>query len=104
VGNLSGGQQQMVEFAIALMLKPRLMLIDEPTIGLAPILVDEVFRVIQEIHAAGTTVVLVEQNARRALEISDYGFVLELGTVRYQGDAETLKSSEEVYNAYLGER
>lgn len=104
VGNLSGGQQQMVEFAIALMLKPRLMLIDEPTIGLAPILVDEVFRVIQEIHDTGTTIVLVEQNARRALEISDYGFVLELGTIRYQGDAETLKSSDEVYRAYLGER
>lgn len=104
VGNLSGGQQQMVEFAIALMLKPRLMLIDEPTIGLAPILVDEVFRVIQEIHDTGTTIVLVEQNARRALEISDYGFVLELGTIRHQGDAETLKSSEEVYSAYLGER
>ena len=104
VGNLSGGQQQMVEFAIALMLKPRLMLIDEPTIGLAPILVDEVFRVIQEIHSTGTTIVLVEQNARRALDISDYGFVLELGTIRYQGDAETLKSSDEVYRAYLGER
>jgi branched-chain amino acid transport system ATP-binding protein len=103
-GNLSGGQQQMVEFAIALMLKPRLMLIDEPTIGLAPILVDEVFRVIQEIHDSGTTIVLVEQNARRALEVSDFGFVLELGTIRYQGDAETLKSSEEVYQAYLGER
>lgn len=104
VGNLSGGQQQMVEFAIALMLKPRLMLIDEPTIGLAPLLVDEVFRVIQEIHDTGTTIVLVEQNARRALEISDYGFVLELGTIRYHGDADALKSSEEVYNAYLGER
>jgi branched-chain amino acid transport system ATP-binding protein len=103
-GNLSGGQQQMVEFAIALMLKPRLMLIDEPTIGLAPILVDEVFRVIQEIHDSGTTIVLVEQNARRALEVSDFGFVLELGTIRYHGDAETLKSSEEVYQAYLGER
>lgn len=104
VGNLSGGQQQMVEFAIALMLKPRLMLIDEPTIGLAPILVDEVFRVIQEIHETGTTIVLVEQNARRALEISDYGFVLELGTIRYEGDADALKSSDEVYRAYLGER
>ena len=104
VGNLSGGQQQMVEFAIALMLKPKIMLIDEPTIGLAPLLVDEVFQVIKEINAAGTTILLVEQNARRALETSDYGFVLELGSIRYQGDAEELQQSEEVYRAYLGER
>ncbi len=104
VGNLSGGQQQMVEFAIALMLKPKVLLIDEPTIGLAPLLVDEVFRVIEEINASGTTIVLVEQNARRALEASDYGFVLELGSIRYQGNAEQLKQSEEVYRAYLGER
>jgi branched-chain amino acid transport system ATP-binding protein len=104
VGNLSGGQQQMVEFAIALMVKPKLLLIDEPTIGLAPLLVDEVFRVIEEINATGTTILLVEQNARRALEASAYGFVLELGTIRYHGDAERLKQSEEVYRAYLGER
>jgi len=104
VGNLSGGQQQMVEFAIALMLKPKIMLIDEPTIGLAPLLVDEVFEVIREINEAGTTILLVEQNARRALEASDYGFVLELGSIRYQGDSEELQQSEEVYSAYLGER
>ena len=104
VGNLSGGQQQIVEIAIALMLKPEIMLIDEPTIGLAPLIVDEVFRVIQEINEAGTTLVLVEQNAKRALEISDFGYVLELGTVRYQGSADELANFEEVYRAYLGER
>ncbi|MFQ5814629.1 MAG: ABC transporter ATP-binding protein, partial [Anaerolineae bacterium] len=87
VGNLSGGQQQMVETAIALMLRPKVMLVDEPTLGLAPILVSEVFEIIQEINAAGTTVVLVEQNAKRALEISKYAFVLELGVLRFEGQA-----------------
>jgi branched-chain amino acid transport system ATP-binding protein len=104
IGNLSGGQQQLVEIAMALMLNPRLMLIDEPTIGLAPLMVEEIFRIIQEINAEGTTMVLVEQNAKRALEISDYGFVLELGRIRYQGSAGELSSFEEVYRAYLGER
>lgn len=104
VGNLSGGQQQIVEIAIAMMLKPDVMLIDEPTIGLAPLIVNEVFQVIREINQAGTTLVLVEQNAKRALEISDFGYVLELGTVRYQGSADELANFEEVYRAYLGER
>ncbi len=104
VGNLSGGQQQMVEIAIALMLKPTVLLIDEPTLGLAPVLVTEVFNVIQEINQRGTTIVLVEQNAKRALEISHYAFVLELGTVRFQGPAEELAKKEEIIEAYLGER
>jgi branched-chain amino acid transport system ATP-binding protein len=104
VGNLSGGQQQMLEIAIALMLKPKLILIDEPTLGLAPILVTEVFDVIKEINAGGTTVVLVEQNAKRALEISEYAFVLELGKIRFEGTAAELGSREEVIEAYLGER
>ena len=103
-GNLSGGQQQMLEIAIALMLKPKLLLIDEPTLGLAPILVTEVFDIIKEINASGTTVVLVEQNAKRALEISDYAFVLELGKIRFEGTAAELGSQEEVIEAYLGER
>jgi branched-chain amino acid transport system ATP-binding protein len=103
-GNLSGGQQQMLEIAMGLMLKPSLILIDEPTLGLAPILVTEVFGIIKEINASGTTVVLVEQNAKRALEISDYAFVLELGKVRFEGTAAELASREEVIEAYLGER
>lgn len=104
VGNLSGGQQQMVEIAVALMLKPRVLLIDEPTLGLAPILVTEVFDIIQEINESGTTVVLVEQNAKRALEISNYAFVLELGRVRFEGPAAALAADEEIIEAYLGER
>lgn len=103
-GNLSGGQQQMVEIAMALMLKPKLILIDEPTLGLAPILVTEVFKVIEEINASGTTVLLVEQNAKRALEISDFAFVLELGRIRMEGPADVLAQNEEVIEAYLGER
>src|SRR5690606_36744745 len=89
-GNLSGGQQQALELGMALMLRPQLMLIDEPTLGLAPILVAQVFRTVQEIHEGGATVVLVEQNAKAALEISHYGFVLELGRVRFQGPAHEL--------------
>jgi branched-chain amino acid transport system ATP-binding protein len=103
-GTLSGGQQQMLETAMALMLRPRLILIDEPTLGLAPILVHEVFEVIQEIKSKGTTVLLVEQNAKRALEISDYAFVLELGSIRFQGSASELARNEDVISAYLGER
>ncbi len=104
VGNLSGGQQQMVEIAMALMLQPTMLLIDEPTLGLAPVLVTEVFNIIQEINARGTTIVLVEQNAKRALEISHHAFVLELGVVRFQGTAGVLAANEEIIEAYLGER
>jgi branched-chain amino acid transport system ATP-binding protein len=103
-GNLSGGQQQMLEIAIALMLNPKLLLIDEPTLGLAPVLVTEVFDELQEINQEGTTIVLVEQNAKRALEISDYAFVLELGKVRFEGPAQELARNEEIIEAYLGER
>jgi branched-chain amino acid transport system ATP-binding protein len=103
-GNLSGGQQQALELGMALMLRPQLMLIDEPTLGLAPILVTQVFRTIQEIHEGGATVVLVEQNAKAALEISHYGFVLELGHIRFQGPARELAANEEIIEAYLGER
>ena len=103
-GNLSGGQQQMLEIAVALMLRPRVLLIDEPTLGLAPILVTEVFDELQKINQAGTTIVLVEQNAKRALEISDYAYVLELGVVRFKGPAVELSQDEEIIEAYLGER
>lgn len=103
-GNLSGGQQQMLEIAMALMLRPDVLLIDEPTLGLAPILVTEVFDEVQKINADGTTVVLVEQNAKRALEISHYAYVLELGRVRLEGPAADLAENEEVIASYLGER
>lgn len=103
-GNLSGGQQQMLEIAMALMLRPEVLLIDEPTLGLAPILVTEVFDEVQKINADGTTVVLVEQNAKRALEISDYAYVLELGWIRLHGPAADLAENEEVIASYLGER
>jgi branched-chain amino acid transport system ATP-binding protein len=103
-GNLSGGQQQMLEIAVALMLRPTVLLIDEPTLGLAPILVTEVFDELQKINQAGTTIVLVEQNAKRALEISDYAYVLELGKVRFRGAAAELAQDETIIEAYLGER
>lgn len=103
-GNLSGGQQQILEIAIALMLQPEVLLIDEPTLGLAPILVTEVFDELQRINAGGTTIILVEQNAKRALEISDVAFVLELGAVRFEGRATDLAQNEEIIEAYLGER
>lgn len=103
-GNLSGGQQQMLEIAVALMLRPIVLLIDEPTLGLAPILVTEVFNELQKINGTGTTIVLVEQNAKRALEISDYAYVLELGKVRLHGPAVELAQDEAIIEAYLGER
>jgi branched-chain amino acid transport system ATP-binding protein len=103
-GNLSGGQQQILEIAMSLMLKPKLILIDEPTLGLAPILVSEVFNIIQEINRSGTTIVLVEQNAKRALEISDYAFVMELGKIRLHGPAQELSQKADVIAAYLGDR
>lgn len=103
-GNLSGGQQQMLEIAIALMLRPKVLLIDEPTLGLAPILVTEVFKELQRINSSGTTIVLVEQNAKRALEISNFAFVLELGSIRFEGKADDLARNEEIIEAYLGER
>ncbi len=103
-GNLSGGQQQMLEIAMALMLRPQVLLIDEPTLGLSPILTTEVFDELQKINADGTTIVLVEQNAKRALEISHHAFVLELGRVRFQGPAQELANNEEIIEAYLGER
>jgi branched-chain amino acid transport system ATP-binding protein len=103
-GNLSGGQQQMLEIAIALMQKPKILMVDEPTLGLAPILVTAVLDELKAINTTGTTVLLVEQNAKRALEISDYSYVLELGRVRFEGPAQELSQNEKVIEAYLGER
>ncbi len=101
-GSLSGGEQQMLAIARALVADPVVLLLDEPSMGLAPKVVDEVFRVIEEIGASGTTVVLVEQNARRALRAADYGYVLETGEIAHQGEAAALLRDERVIEAYLG--
>jgi branched-chain amino acid transport system ATP-binding protein len=102
-GTLSGGEQQMLAIARALMGRPRLLLLDEPSMGLSPILVDQVFEKIQSIARAGTTILLVEQNARMALEIASQGLVLESGQLTLQGSGKDLLKSAEVRAAYLGE-
>ena len=101
-GTLSGGEQQMLAMSRALMSHPKLMMLDEPSMGLAPILVDQIFDIVKELHAAGTTILLVEQNARKALEIADRAYVLETGTVTLSGSGKELASSDAVKKAYLG--
>jgi branched-chain amino acid transport system ATP-binding protein len=102
-GTLSGGEQQMVAIGRALMAHPRLLLLDEPSMGLAPIFVERVFETIVEINQQGTTILLVEQNAMMALEVANRGYVLETGNVALADDAKTLLKNEEVRKAYLGE-
>jgi branched-chain amino acid transport system ATP-binding protein len=102
-GTLSGGEQQMVAIGRALMAHPRLLLLDEPSMGLAPIFVERVFETIVEINQQGTTILLVEQNAMMALEVANRGYVLETGSVALADDAKTLLRNEEVRKAYLGE-
>jgi branched-chain amino acid transport system ATP-binding protein len=99
---LSGGEQQMLAMGRALMSKPRLLLLDEPSMGLAPIFIQEIFNIIQEIQKQGTTVLLIEQNAKMALSIADRGYVLETGKVVLSGTGQELLESEEVKKAYLG--
>ncbi len=99
---LSGGEQQMLAMGRALMARPSLLLLDEPSMGLAPILVKEIFSIIQDIQKTGTTILLVEQNARMALSVADYAYVLETGKVVIEGPASELAKSEDVQNAYLG--
>jgi len=102
-GTLSGGEQQMLAMGRALMARPALMMLDEPSMGLAPLLVEQIFSIITELHAAGTTILLVEQNAQMALSVADRAYVLETGRVVMQGNAKELLENDEVRKAYLGE-
>lgn len=101
-GTLSGGEQQMLAMGRALMSRPRLLLLDEPSMGLAPLLIKEIFTIIQDINKTGTTVLLVEQNANMALSIAHRAYVLETGRITLSGDAKELAASDEVRKAYLG--
>ena len=101
-GTLSGGEQQMLAMARALMSRPKILLMDEPSMGLSPLLVKEIFHIIQDINKDGTTILLVEQNAKMALEIADRAYVLETGKISLEGTGEELSASEEVRKAYLG--
>ena len=101
-GTLSGGEQQMLAMSRALMIRPKLLMLDEPSMGLAPILVDQVFSIIKELNDSGTTILLVEQNANKALEISDRAYVLETGSIMLSGTGAELAQSDEVRKAYLG--
>lgn len=101
-GTLSGGEQQMLSIGRALMSRPRLIILDEPSMGLAPLVVREIFRIVLDLRHQGVTVLLVEQNARLALQLSDYGYVLETGRVVTSGNSKELVNNEEVQKAYLG--
>jgi len=101
-GNLSGGQQQILEMGIALTLNPKILLVDEPTLGLAPKIVSKIFEEILNIREMGCTIIMVEQNARKALSISDHAVVLELGKKRFEGTGNEIANSEEVKKLYLG--
>ena len=102
-GTLSGGEQQMLAMGRALMSKPSIILMDEPSMGLSPIFVSEIFEIIKEISESGTTVLLVEQNAKKALSIADRAYVLETGNIVLSGDAKELMNDESIKKAYLGE-
>jgi len=101
-GSLSGGEQQMLAVGRALMMRPRLLMLDEPGMGLAPLLVNEVFALIAEIKSQDIPILLVEQNARKALQIADYAYVLERGVIVQEGDAQTLREDKGIISAYLG--
>jgi branched-chain amino acid transport system ATP-binding protein len=102
-GTMSGGEQQMCAIGRALMARPKLLLLDEPSMGLAPIFVEKIFEIVKEINEQGTPILLVEQNALMALDVADRGYVLETGTIKLADDAKKLRSNEEVRKTYLGE-
>jgi branched-chain amino acid transport system ATP-binding protein len=102
-GTLSGGEQQMLTIARALMSRPKLLMLDEPSLGLMPTLVKEIFKIIQEIHSEGTTILLVEQNARKALAIAEYAYVIETGLVVLEGPAAQIREMDQIRKSYLGE-
>jgi branched-chain amino acid transport system ATP-binding protein len=101
-GTLSGGERQMLAVGRALMSKPQLLMLDEPSLGLAPLVVKEIFRIIDSLRATGVTILLVEQNARAALEVADYGYVLEMGEIALEGPARELATDTRVIDTYLG--
>ncbi len=102
-GTLSGGEQQMLAMGRAMMSRPRILLLDEPSMGLSPLFVGEIFKIIERVSSAGTTVLLVEQNAKKALSIADRAYVLETGNISKSGDAKALLDDEAIRKAYLGE-
>jgi branched-chain amino acid transport system ATP-binding protein len=101
-GSLSGGEQQMLAVGRALMMRPRLLMLDEPSMGLAPLLVNQVFKIISDIKAQGIPILLVEQNARKALLVADYAYVLDRGQIAHQGEASALRQDRAIIEAYLG--
>jgi len=102
-GTMSGGEQQMLAMGRALMSRPKVLLLDEPSMGLSPIMVDKIFEVVRDVYAQGVTVLLVEQNASRALAIADRGYVMDSGLITMTGDAKTMLTDPKVRAAYLGE-
>ncbi|MEE1187318.1 MAG: ABC transporter ATP-binding protein [Acutalibacteraceae bacterium] len=102
-GTLSGGEQQMLAMGRAMMSHPKLLMLDEPSMGLSPLLVDQIFEIIKDYHKSGTTILLVEQNAKKALSISDRAYVLETGDIRFSGNAKELMNNDNIKKAYLGE-
>jgi len=101
-GTLSGGEQQMLAIGRGLMIRPKLLMLDEPSLGLAPRVVEDIFQTIQQVRARGTTILLIEQNANLALSICDYVYVLSVGRIVLQGTPQAVKQEEQLLNAYLG--